>query len=130
MPTIASALWCLALAVPIHFLVQGLVQPKAEDISPQTAGPIATRLMLIAILLSIALFAGLPALAAYLGRVRPRTGFGLTMPRPAAIVAGLLLGVFLWPLVLRFLEQGLSVEGRHERIVTAMSPEWAQNLSA
>ena len=119
-PTIASALWCLALAVPIHFLVQGLFQPKAEDISPQTAGPIATRLMLVAIMLSIALFAGLPALAAYLGRVRPLSGFGLAVPRLAAIVAGLVLGVSIWPLVLRFLEQGLSVEGRHEQIVSAM----------
>ena len=119
-PTIASALWCLALAVPIHFLVNGLFQPHKEDLTPDNVGAITTRIMGVAIALSIVLFAGLPALAAYLGRVRPRTGFGLTAPRPAALLAGLVLGFSLWPLVLRFLQHEVAVESRHEDVVQAM----------
>src|SRR5207248_6486350 len=119
-PNIASALWCLALAVPIHFLVQGLLTPKPEAISAEDAPGIAIRLMIVASLLSILLFVCLPALAAYLGRVRPSTGFGLPAPRPAALLAGLVLGVSLWPLVLRFLEQGLTLEARHEQVADAM----------
>jgi ABC-2 type transport system permease protein/sodium transport system permease protein len=118
-PTVGSALWCLALAVPIQFLVQGLLLPKPEENTPIGADLIVMQLVLAAGL-SVLLFVGLPMVAAYLGRVRWRAGFGLAAPRPAAVVAGLVLGASLWPLVLRFLEQGMSLEGRHETVLRAM----------
>src|SRR5258707_12246290 len=59
--SIPSALWCLALAVPIHFLVQGLLLQGQ---------PPAVVLLLVAAGLTVALFIGLPAAAAHAGRVR------------------------------------------------------------
>ena len=104
-PSIGSALWCLALAVPIQFLAQSLL---AQLGLPETV------LLAVVAVLSVLLFAGLPALAAYLGRVRWAAGFGVAVPHPAALVAGLVLGVSLWPLVLRFLEHGTSMDGSDE----------------
>jgi sodium transport system permease protein len=109
--SIPSALWCLALAVPIHFLVQGLLL--------QLQPPVVVRI-LVAAGLSIALFIGLPAAAAHLGRVRWPSGFALALPRPLALLAGMVLGASLWPLVLRFLEQGTALEERHEEMLAAL----------
>ena len=74
------------------------------------------RRALVAIL-SVVLFAGLPALAANLGRVRWDTGFGLRAPRPAALAAGLLLGLSLWPLLLQLLFQFSALEDRHQQLL-------------
>jgi ABC-2 type transport system permease protein/sodium transport system permease protein len=110
-PSIPSALWCLALAVPIQFLAQSALGPLGL--------PEPVLLSLVAGL-SVLLFAGLPALAARLGRVRWASGFGLTLPRPVAVMAALVLGVSLWPLVLRFLEQGTAVEAYHDSVREAV----------
>src|SRR5947209_616162 len=110
-PSIASALWCLALAVPISFLIQSkLVQLDL----PEPA------LLAIVAALSVLLFSGLPIAAAYLGRVRWIDGFGARAPRPAAILAGLVLGVSLWPLVLRFLEHSIADEPRPPQLAEAI----------
>jgi ABC-2 type transport system permease protein/sodium transport system permease protein len=114
-PSIPSALWCLALAVPLQFLAQSLAQSLLAPLYL----PEAVLLLLVAAL-SVLLFAGLPALAAHLGRVRWTSGFGLTAPRPAALAAGLVLGVSLWPLVLRFLEQGTALEAQHDSMQEAI----------
>jgi ABC-2 type transport system permease protein/sodium transport system permease protein len=118
-PSIASALWCLALAVPIHFLVQGLLPRPVDESGNVIAGLLIVQL-LVAAGLSVVLFLLLPAASAYIGRVRWASGFGLAVPRPAALVAGLVLGVSLWPLVLQFLQQGASLESRHEPLLEAM----------
>jgi ABC-2 type transport system permease protein/sodium transport system permease protein len=52
-----------------------------------------------------------------LGRVRWASGFGLAVPRPAALLAGLVLGGSLWPLVLHFLQQSTSATEQHEGLV-------------
>jgi len=65
--------------------------------------------------LSLLLFGLLPALFVFLGRVEIRTGFGLSMPRPAAVIAGLLLGASLWPLELWLLEQSVDAKMLEER---------------
>jgi ABC-2 type transport system permease protein/sodium transport system permease protein len=110
-PTIASALWCLALAVPVYFLVQSkLAQMELPE-------PV---LLVVVAALSVLLFAGLPIAAAYLGRVPWPAGFGLRAPRPTAILAGLVLGVSLWPLVLRFLEHSTTNEDRPEQMAEAI----------
>ncbi len=70
--------------------------------------------------LSVLLFAGLPAVAAYLGRVHWTAGFGLAMPRPAALLAGLVLGGSLWPLILRFLQQSTSTAASYEPLVETL----------
>ncbi len=109
-PGLTSGLWCLALAVPIHFLAQSLFA--------QLGPPVAVQMLLVAGL-SVLLFAGLPAAAAYLGRVRWASGFGLATPGPTALLAGLVLGVSLWPLVLRFLQHSTSLEG-HEQMLESL----------
>jgi ABC-2 type transport system permease protein/sodium transport system permease protein len=118
-PSVPSALWCLALAVPIHFLVQGLLRPNTDDPTKISPDFVAMSLV-VGAALSVLLFAGLPAAAAHLGRIRWASGFGLARPRPAALAAGLVLGGSLWPLVLRFLEQTTSALGQHEALVTML----------
>jgi sodium transport system permease protein len=118
-PSIVSALWCLALAVPLHFLVQGLVRPGTDDPSQISPAFVAMSLVVGAVL-SILLFVGLPAVATHLGRVRWTTGFALARPRAAALVAGLVLGGSLWPLVLRFLQHSTSVTAAEEGLVDAL----------
>jgi ABC-2 type transport system permease protein/sodium transport system permease protein len=112
-PSIASALWCLALAVPIHFLAQHLLA--------QLGPPVWAQALLVAGL-SVLLFALLPAAGAYLGRVRWAPGFGLNRPRPGAVLAGLVLGLSLWPLVLWLLQSVQPPAGstQNEQVVEAM----------
>lgn len=89
---VPAALWCLALMIPIHYVLQGtfhllgLIQPY-EQIGALLA-------------LSVLLFAGVPLLAAWMGRVRLATGFGLRWPGTVNLAAGALLGLCLWPGVL------------------------------
>jgi sodium transport system permease protein len=118
-PSIPSALWCLALAVPIHFLVYGLLRPNADD-PAQIPPAFVTISLVVGAVLSVLLFVGLPAVAAYCGRVRWASGFGLVLPRPAALVAGLVLGGSLWPLVLRFLQQGTAGGDQYEGLVAML----------
>jgi ABC-2 type transport system permease protein/sodium transport system permease protein len=118
-PSITSALWCLALAVPIHFLISSLVRPSVDS-PAQLSATSLTISMTVGAVLSVLLFVGLPSIAAYLERVRWSPGFGLTFPRPAAILAGLVLGLSLWPLVLRFLQESTPVSAGHEVIVSTL----------
>lgn len=110
-PSIASALWCLALAVPVYFLAQNMLAQ---------AGLAEPVLLVLVAVLSVLLFAGLPIAAAYQARVRWTASFGLYMPRPTAMLAGLVLGISLWPLVLRFLEHSTANDQRPEQIAQAI----------
>jgi ABC-2 type transport system permease protein/sodium transport system permease protein len=118
-PSITSALWCLALAVPIHFLVNGLLRPSVEN-AAQLSATFLTVSIIVGAVLSVLLFVGLPTAAAYLERVRWSPGFGLARPRAAAVLAGLVLGVSLWPLVLRFLQESTAVTPGHESLVDTL----------
>jgi sodium transport system permease protein len=100
--TISAALWCLALMVPIQFSLFALVRAVGTSMPPWLG-------IMAGVAVNLLLFGLLPAFFAYLGRLDRRQALGLRMPRPAALLAAVLLGVSLWPLELRLLaESGLS----------------------
>ncbi|MGE3313486.1 MAG: ABC transporter permease subunit/CPBP intramembrane protease [Planctomycetaceae bacterium] len=83
-----SALLCLALMFPGNFLAANLVA-RSTDM------PMAVQVALTAVL-SVLLFAGIPALVAVWNRVRIIDGFRIK-PAPAlTFVAAAILGVSLW----------------------------------
>jgi ABC-2 type transport system permease protein/sodium transport system permease protein len=92
---VSAALWCLALMIPLNFVLRGILLLLKQDESL----PDALQLWLGSIL-SVVLFAGLPGLFAWRGRVRLTSGFATTAPPWLTIVGGIVLGVSLWPLVL------------------------------
>jgi sodium transport system permease protein len=92
---VSAALWCLALVLPLHFALRAAL--------PLVSGLGTAALLLTLTVGSILLFGALPCLFAYFEHVQIRTGFRLAGPRPAALVAGLILGCSLWPLVLQLL---------------------------
>jgi len=94
--TLTAALWCLVLMLPTHFFLQWLL------LWPASWLPEAWPLVAMS-LVGVVLFGILPAISAYMGRVQPFSGFGLTPARPWAYLGGLILGLSLWPLVLQLL---------------------------
>jgi ABC-2 type transport system permease protein/sodium transport system permease protein len=94
--TVSAALWCLALMIPSHFVLQWLVRLPTPSL-PHVWQYLALGLV------GVALFGLLPALSAYMGRVRLRSGFGLTPAPPAALLGALILGFSLWPMLFQIL---------------------------
>jgi ABC-2 type transport system permease protein/sodium transport system permease protein len=88
-PSVTSALLCLTLMFPSHFVFVHLLARFAEH-------SIQLRLLLSS-LMALLLFAGIPLAAAAVNRVRLKTGFRLHTAAPVAFLAALLLGVSLWP---------------------------------
>ncbi|HEV8059863.1 MAG TPA: ABC transporter permease subunit/CPBP intramembrane protease [Gemmataceae bacterium] len=90
--TPTAAFFCLALLFPAYFVTTGggtqLLQNK----------PLETRFVFMS-LSSIVLFAGFPVAAAYMGRVRLVSGLQLSRPSVLQVLAGVLLGLGLWPAV-------------------------------
>lgn len=87
----SGALLCLALMFPTSFVLNGLLGSfKDSDI---------TTVLAAQGLSTVALFGGFPLIAAWLGRIRPLSGFRLKKPGVQACLAALLLGLCLWPLV-------------------------------
>jgi sodium transport system permease protein len=109
--SIPAMLWCLALMVPIQFSLFAFLRSLAPP-------PIVSIFLGIAV--NLLLFGLLPALFIILGRVELRTGLGLTMPRLAALLAGVLLGASLWPLELWLLEHGGVSKVLEERFGTVL----------
>ncbi|MFL5342255.1 MAG: type II CAAX prenyl endopeptidase Rce1 family protein, partial [Gemmataceae bacterium] len=93
-PTIAGALLCLALVFPLSVLVGGGLSQLAV---PQWAH------LLIAMMLSAAMFVGVPAVAAWTGRVSLVSAFRLRRAPLLAFAAAVVLGLSLWPLVAQLL---------------------------
>ncbi len=93
--SVPAALWCLALILPLHTGLQALL-PLLRPFGPLV-------LVLAIMTGSIVFFVVLPLIFTYLGHVVPRSGFALYRPRTAALLAGLLLGCSLWPLVLQLI---------------------------
>ncbi|HZZ77577.1 MAG TPA: ABC transporter permease subunit/CPBP intramembrane protease [Gemmataceae bacterium] len=111
---ISSALWCLALMVPIQFTVFALLRSFGKNLSPGMN-------IVIGIGVNLLLFGALPAVFAYLGRLDLTEALGLQLPTPAAVIAGILLGVSLWPLQLRLMaESGLDAS-MHDRLGQVVS---------
>ena len=94
--SISAVLWCLALMVPIQFSLIALLRSLGA-INPLVG-------IVLGLAVNLLLFGLLPSLFLYLGRVEIRSGLGLRIPRPAALLAGLLLGASIWPLDLKLLE--------------------------
>jgi ABC-2 type transport system permease protein/sodium transport system permease protein len=89
--TLPAALLCLALMFPLSFLLAGAV-------SLWSGLSVEVRLGLLAGS-QVLLFAGLPLVSAWSGRVRLLSGFRLQPPGVLSLVLGLLLGLNLWPWV-------------------------------
>ena len=89
-PTPSAALFCLALLFPAYFVATGGGSQLLEDSSLEAKFAFGG-------IMSVVLFAGFPLLAAYRGRIRLVTGFQLARPSVLQIIAGLLLGLSLWP---------------------------------
>ena len=88
-PSVTSALLCLTLMFPSHFVLVHLLAHFAEQ-------SIQLRLLLSS-LMSLLLFTGIPLGVAAVNRVRLQTGLRLHAAAPVAFLAALLLGVSLWP---------------------------------
>jgi sodium transport system permease protein len=91
---VTAALWCLALMIPVNFMLQGtaILFLQAGLLPPD-------RQIFVGPIHALALFGFLPLLFAWRGRLRLSTAFGLTRPRLAALLGGVVLGLSLWPLL-------------------------------
>jgi len=94
-PSVGAAMLCLALMFPAWFVLQGL---KGEFL-----GISLFWLFVWLSLLSVLLFAGFPLVSAYLTRVRLQSGFQLCPARMPVYLGAVVLGMSLWPIVLRML---------------------------
>jgi ABC-2 type transport system permease protein/sodium transport system permease protein len=103
--SLPAMLWCLALMAPLQFVLFALVRNLGR---PDPVVAVALQLAI-----NLLMFGLLPAVFVYLGKVKLRTGLGLSKPRPTAWLGALLLGVSLWPMALQLLEW--SVDARHLR---------------
>ncbi len=94
--TIAMALWCLAVMIPVQFTINAVMM---------SIGPVSGWAhIVIGISANLVLFGCVPAAFLYFGRVRLSAGLGLNRPHPTMLAAGLLLGASLWPIELYLLE--------------------------
>ncbi len=128
--TVSGALICLAFMVPGNFLLQAAFRvivtplvassPQAEagtkeaaDSAAKTPPAVAhkvandahtlTVILSALSIMSVVLFILYPLLAAYLGRVDIVSGFSLTRVPWAVLAGGALLGLSLWPFVIKLL---------------------------
>lgn len=88
-PTVATALFCLALIFPAFFVLTSALAQAAD-------WPLGTRLVFSGTSTAL-LFAGFPLAAAWLRRDPLGRAFQLSRPALIAIPAAVLLGVSLWP---------------------------------
>jgi len=88
--TVNSAVLSLAIVFPLTVLIgSGFAQ---LPLTPEA-------ILLVGMAASAALFVGVPAGAAYMGNVRPVSGFALRPSSVLPIAGAVLLGISLWPLV-------------------------------
>lgn len=100
----ATAMLCLAVLFPLYFLVNsGVGQWQALTLEQR---------LLVASVVNVVLFAGVPLVAAWRGHISLSSGFGLRAPSVLGVAVALLLGVSLWPfvheVVLFFQQAGLA----------------------
>lgn len=123
--SIPAMLWCLALMVPIHFAAVAFLRmliPMKPDVEPTSSQVVFVVLFMMA--LSVLLFAGLPGLFAYLGRVDLWLGVGIRVRDRDTLLlglaAGLALGASLWPLQLWLLSQSDIHNATRERFASVL----------
>jgi membrane protease YdiL (CAAX protease family) len=107
--TIPAMLWCLALMIPLQFVLLAMVRPS------DPAAVSSLQVVALSVAANAVVFGLLPALFAYLGRVQPISGLGLTLPRGSGWAVGLLLAVSLWPWQLWLLSFGNTAAMLEER---------------
>lgn len=112
--TIPGALWCLVLMIPAHFALRWVV----KILVPLLPGYGAYVAMGI---LGLVLFGVLPAVSAYLGRVRLGTGFGLAAAHPLAFLGSVFLGLSVWPMVLQLLN--VLLHDKLEQLQQTLGPQ-------
>lgn len=89
-PTVSSAMTCLALMFPGYFLVNSAIHLLSTQ-------PLSVRLML-ASAVTVLLFVGVPYLFAGLGKVEFRGAFNWRPAPLLAFIAAIVLGLSLWPI--------------------------------
>ncbi len=92
--SVSAALWCLALMIPVNFVLRGLAllfvqSGLLDERAGVVIGPIRTVLM----------FGALPALFAWRGRLTIASAFGVARARWPTCVGAIVLGASLWPLI-------------------------------
>ena len=92
---VGAATFCALLLVPMNFASSEFL----NRIPAETSGDFQLRFVLMACLLFL-MFVVFPSLVAIYERTNFQTGFGLQMPRPVFLIAGVLLGLSLWPIVM------------------------------
>jgi ABC-2 type transport system permease protein/sodium transport system permease protein len=85
----SAALLCVALLFPSSFLAHGLLARLTGESFGETLLGMA--------LVNVLLFGGFPLASAWLGRVRLSSALRLARPNGPSCLAGLLLGLSLWP---------------------------------
>ncbi|MBI3411205.1 MAG: CPBP family intramembrane metalloprotease [Planctomycetes bacterium] len=119
--SVPAALWCLALMAPTLFVMQSAL---ARSLEAQTFQRLLYPLMFA---VTFVLFGILPAIGAWLGKVRWISGFGARPPRLGAFLGGAILGCSLWPIVLEMLawlnRDSQALEARFGRILESLRQE-------
>ncbi len=110
--SIAAMLWCLALMLPMQFGLVALLRSLG-------ALPVIVSILL-QVAVNLILFGFLPAFFVFLGRIEIRPALGLSMPRPAGMLAGFLLGLSLWPLELWLLAHAIDAKLFEEHFGTVL----------
>jgi ABC-2 type transport system permease protein/sodium transport system permease protein len=119
--TVSGALFCLALLFTSFFLVNGLI-------GQWRSGDPGLRVGVLGVA-DLALFAGFPLAAVYLGRVRLASGFQLHPGSWLGYPGAILLGLSLWPFVLEIQlvlkSLGLTTLGsEHEKRFAELLASW------
>jgi ABC-2 type transport system permease protein/sodium transport system permease protein len=110
-PTLTMAMGCLALAFPLSILIGDSLSSLHVEQEMR---------LILSIVASAAVFAGLPLLAAWLTRLRPATGFQLRAAALPAFAGAVVLGFSLWPVVAELIVL------EHKAGLTTL-PQWLQD---
>lgn len=86
---LSAAAFALAVMFPVYFVLAATLAQSQEY-------SLSGRLM-VGAGITLFVFAGIPWLVALVNRVRPQSGFGLSWPHAASLVAAGALGLVLWP---------------------------------
>lgn len=96
---LAATLFCLAMLFPLNFLSIGFL----GRLPAETTADLSFRYMMMGVFTCLA-FLVLPALVAQHQNTCFAGGFGLNRPRAVFLLAAILLGISLWPLVMTMTE--------------------------
>ncbi|MEL7496638.1 MAG: ABC transporter permease subunit/CPBP intramembrane protease [Planctomycetota bacterium] len=101
-----AAMLCLVLLLPMNFLAIGFLSRMPSD----TVGQVQLRFLMMGFFLFLT-FLVVPTLIARHQRTETGSGFGLNFPRAIFLVAAVMLGVSLWPIVMSLTELWQHVYG-------------------